>query len=70
MARHQKFLPVLVPSPTLTIPLSANSLCQILAINIANDIGRNQPFCSFASFLIVSLIAFSNNPDSSNDFFL
>ena len=36
-----------------------------LAPNVPNSILRNPPFCSFASFLIVSL--FNNIPKSSRD---
>ena len=32
-----------------------------------NNIPRNPPFCSFASFLIVWLTSFINNPDYSID---
>ena len=36
----------------------------MLAVNGPNNIGWNPPFCFFASFLVVSLITFVNNPDS------
>ena len=32
-----------------------------------NDIPKNPPLYSFASFLIVSLMLFINNPDSSRN---
>ena len=38
-----------------------------LAPKLPNKIPRNLPFCSFASFLIVSLTPFINKPDSSKD---
>ena len=40
---------------------------SILAANVPNNIGRNSPFRSFASFLIVLLILVINNPDSLSD---
>ena len=68
MGPHQKFPPALiVPSPRLITRLLVNGLPNILAANFPNNIGRNPPFYSFTSFLIVSLIAFSNNPVSSSD---
>ena len=38
-----------------------------LAANVPNSVGRNPLFYSFVSFLIVSLIPFTSNPDSSTD---
>ena len=40
---------------------------NIPAANIYNDIESNSVFCSFASFLFVSLIHFINNPGSASD---
>ena len=61
MGQHYKF------SPALITPFSANAPLNKLAANLPNTIGKNPPFCYFASFLIVSLIPLLNNPDSSND---
>ena len=49
-------------SPALIV----NALFNILAANVPKSIGRNSCFGFFASFLIVSLIPFINNPDSSS----
>ena len=38
-----------------------------LAANVPSGVGRNLPFCSFVSFLIISLIPFTINPHSSSD---
>ena len=63
-----KILPTLVTAlPSLITPLLVNALSNILAANIRHNIGRNFHFCYFVSFLIASLILFTNNPDSSND---
>ena len=35
---------------------------------MSKNIERSLPLCYLASFLIVSLIPFINNPDSSSDF--
>ena len=40
----------------------------MLTVNVPNNIERNRPFYPFASFLIVSLSPFTNNPDSLNYF--
>ena len=67
MVRHLKFSPTLIiPSPGLITPFLVNALPNILAANVLSDIGRNPLFCSFVSFLIVSLISFINNPDSES----
>ena len=60
MRSHQKFWPALIitPSPVLITPFPANAFPNMLAANIPNNTGRNPPFCSFASFLTVSLIPF------------
>ena len=60
---------LIVPSPALITPHSTprNEILNILAANVPNKIGRNPPFCYFISFLIVSLIPFISNLDSSSD---
>ena len=50
----------------LISPCLVNTLPNKVAANLPNNIGRNPHVCSFASFLIVSLITFINNPDSSS----
>ena len=47
-------------------PLPVNKFPNILALNISNSLLKNPPFCSFASFLIVSLSPFIIKPDSSS----
>ena len=54
-------------SPALITPFPVNALPNILAANVPNNIGRSPPFYSFASFLIISLILFISNHDSSSD---
>ena len=62
---------LILPSPGLIAPLPVNALLYILADNVLNRFSRNPSFCFFfASFLIVSLIAFVNNPDSFLNYFL
>ena len=57
-----------VPSPALITPLAASIFPNRLAPNVPNSILRNPPFCSFASFLIVSLThSNNNNLESSRD---
>ena len=56
-----------VPSPALITPLPANIFPNRLAPNVPNSILRNPPFCSFASFLIVSQTHSNINPESSRD---
>ena len=56
-----------MPSPALITPRPANAFPNILAANVPNNIERNPPLCSLASFLIVLLIPFINNYDSSSD---
>ena len=59
--------PVLnVLSPALIVPLLVNRFPHKLAPKMSNNIPRNHPFCSFASFLIVSLTPLINNPDFSS----
>ena len=68
MTRHYKFWPALiVSSPALITPCPPNEFPNILGANVSNNIGRNLPFCYFASFLFVSLMPSINNPDSSSD---
>ena len=55
-----------MPSPALITPFPVNALPNKLAANVPNSIETNPPFCSFASYLIVPLIPFINNPDSSS----
>ena len=55
------------PSIAVITPFPVNAFPNILAANIFNNIGRTPPFCSFGSFLIVSLIPFISNPDSLSD---
>ena len=51
----------------LIAPLLVNVFFNILTANVPNNTGRKPPFCYFSLFLIVSLIPFINNPDSSSD---
>ena len=55
------------PSPALITPRSDNSFPNILATNVSNNIGRYATCCSFASFLIVSLIPFINKLNYLSD---
>ena len=48
-------------------PLPDNAFRNISAANAPNNIERNQPFSSFVSFLIVSLISFITKPGSTSD---
>ena len=67
MGQHKKFSPALItPSPALITPFPVNALPNKLSANVPNNIGRNPPFCSFLSFLIVSLTPFTSNPDFSS----
>ena len=54
-------------SPALIIPSSVNRNPNKVALKVPNNIPRNPPFCSYGSFLIVSLRPFINNPDYSRD---
>ena len=68
MRQNWKFWASLfTPSPALITPLPDNAFPNILPANVPNIIGRNTPFHSFASVLIVSLIPFDNNRDYSSD---
>ena len=53
-----------MPSPTLIVPLPVDRFPNKLVPNVHNNILRNPPFCSFASFLIISLTPFINKADS------
>ena len=67
--QHQKPWPALIISSlALIMPLPIYHFPNKLATNLPNNILRNHPFCTFASFLIVSLTTFINTPDSSTDF--
>ena len=61
MERHEKFSPALITS------FPVNALPNKLAANVPNSIGRNPPFCSFVSLLIISLIPFTSYRDFSSD---
>ena len=68
MGRYLKSSSALItPSPALVTSLSVNALPNKIAANFPNSIGRNPPFCSFVSFLTVSLIYFTSNSDLSSD---
>ena len=56
-----------ITSPVLTVPLPANRFPNKQAPKVSNRISRNSPFCSCASFLIVSITPCINYPDSSSD---
>ena len=46
----------MTPSLALITPFPVNAFSNIQAAYVPNNIWRNQPFYSFASFLIASLI--------------
>ena len=54
-------------SPALIAPLPVNRFPNKLAPNATNNIMRNPPFSSFASFSIVSLVPYINKLDYSRD---
>ena len=56
---------LIVPSPALILRLLVKRFPNKLVPKVSNNIPTNPPFCSFASFLIVSLILFIRKPDSS-----
>ena len=62
---------LIVPLPCLVAiaHLPANRFPNKPAPNVTSNILKTTLFCSFASFLIVSLTPFINKPDSSGDFF-
>ena len=55
------------PSPALFIHLPAKVFPSKLAPSVPNDILRNPPFYSLASFWIVLITPFNNKPDSSRN---
>ena len=63
-------LVAVAPSSTLFALLPINKFPNKLAPKVPNNIMRNPPFCSFASFLIVRLTPFVNEPDYSILFFI
>ena len=68
MGWHEKFYPAfMTPLSALITPFPVNALPNKLAANVPNSIGRNPCFCYFVSFLIVLVIPFTINPDSSSD---
>ena len=60
-------LALINPSPVLLIALPAKILPNKLAHNVPYNIIINPPLCFLASFLIVSLSPFNNEPESSRD---
>ena len=65
MGRQSQFSPALIVHlPALIVFLPVNKLPNKLAPKVPNNILRNHLFCSFASFLIILLMPFINNPDS------
>ena len=63
-----KFLIALIVSlPALITPHPVNAFPNILAANVPNNIRRDPPFYHFNLLLIVSLIPFTINRDSSKD---
>ena len=58
-------LALAMPSPALIVPLAVDRFPNKLALHMSNNIPRNLPFGSFASFSIVSLTPFTNKPHFS-----
>ena len=56
-----------MPSPALIVTLPFDRFPKKQASNVPNNIVRNLPFCSFASFVIVLLTPFISKPDYSRD---
>ena len=54
-------------SPALITPRPNYAFLNIQESNVPNKVGKNTTFCSFISFLLVSLIPFISNPDSSSN---
>ena len=52
-------------SPALIAPLSADIFSNKVAANVPNNILKNPPFCSFASFLSLKLTPIINTLDYS-----
>ena len=68
MGQYYKLSPALItPLSALITPFPVNPFPNIIATNFPNNIGINQYFYSFPSFLVVSLNPFISNPDSSRD---
>ena len=66
--RNQKSWPVvIVISSVLIVPLPANRFPNKLAPKVPNNILKNPPFYSFASFLNVSLMPCIDEPESLKD---
>ena len=66
--RNKKSWPVLIViSSALIVPLPADRFPNKLAPKVPNNILKNPPFYSFASFLIVLPTPYFNSPDSSRD---
>ena len=62
-----KIRALILPRPALILPLPVDRFPNKLVPKVLYNIPINPPFCSFASFLIVSLTSFINKPDSSSD---
>ena len=58
---------LVVPLPTLIVPLPFDRFPNKLAPNVPTNILGNLWFCCFTSFLIVLLMSFIDKPDSSRD---
>ena len=58
---------LIVPSSAPIALLLVNRFSNKLTPYVLNNILRNPPFCTYSSFIIVSLTPFINKPDSSND---
>ena len=58
---------LIVPLPVLITPFPAHIFPSKLTPNVSNNIPRNLSFCSFTSFLIVSLTPIISKRDSSRD---
>ena len=56
-----------MPLPAVIVPLPVNRFPNKLAPKVHNNVPRNPPFYFFASFLLVLLTLFIDNPDSSRD---
>ena len=68
MRWHLKPWPALIiSSPALITPLPVNRFPNKVAPKVPINILRNPPFCSFASFLIISLTYFINKHYSLRD---
>ena len=66
--RNKKSWPVLIViSSALIVPLPADRFPNKLAPKVPNNILKNPPFYSFASFLTVFLMPCIDEPESSKD---